>query len=164
MFSIIPSSIWPTLVGKNYRFFWNIWRIIIWIYILLFDEMKFLSILWNLESNTRHIHIKWKFNVKIDFFVVWKQLFRFQFFQAGPMGKFYVLPQFLFTSVETELEYYHQKVNRRVASQFTKWHKTWGIEKYPENPWNALNWLQVCGRPPRRKIGQLYQKILKNHL
>ena len=37
---------------------------------------------------------------------------------------FHVFAQFLFITSETELDYYHQKVNVRVASQVVEQHKT----------------------------------------
>ena len=47
---------------------------------------------------------------------------------------YYVWAQFHFTTIETELYCYHQKFNRRVASQVPERFK---IKK---NPWSAWNW------------------------
>ena len=46
---------------------------------------------------------------------------------------FHVLAQFLFTSSQTELDYYHWKVNVRVTSRVAKQLKT--IREFRENPW-----------------------------
>ena len=45
------------------------------------------------------------------------------------LGLFYVLAQFLFTTSEMELDYYHQKVRVRVASRVAKRLKTYDLKK-----------------------------------
>ena len=45
----------------------------------------------------------------------------YKYFKACNFGQiFHFVTQFLFTIDETELDYYHQKVNIRVASQVAK--------------------------------------------
>ena len=45
------------------------------------------------------------------------------------METFSLFAQFLFTTSETELGYYHQKVNVRVASRAAERLKTWDLRK-----------------------------------
>ena len=59
------------------------------------------------------------------FFVMWAE-----FSNSTILGKifgdffFHVLPQFLFTTTETEVDYYHQKVSVQVASRVAERLKT----------------------------------------
>ena len=46
---------------------------------------------------------------------------------------FHVLVQFFFTTSETELDYYHQKVTERIASQVAERFKTYEIRKFQAN-------------------------------
>ena len=66
---------------------------------------------------------------------------------------FHVLAQLLFTTSETELYYYHQKVNIRVAWWVVERFKILGsleIRNFQENHWNARNLSQVPNRQPKR--------------
>ena len=51
------------------------------------------------------------------------------------------LAQFAFTTTETELEYYYQKVNVRVAVRVTERLKTWDLKKL----WNLKKILEMLG-------------------
>ena len=68
---------------------------------------------------------------------------------------FHVLVQFLFTTSETKLDYYHQKINVQVrdASRVAEWLTT-------KNLWNAWIWWPVSSRLPKR---QLLTFILQNY-
>ena len=46
---------------------------------------------------------------------------------------FYFLAQFFFTTSETELDYYHQKVSARIVSRVAERLKTYEIRKFTEN-------------------------------
>ena len=61
---------------------------------------------------------------------------------------FHFLAQFLFTTTETEVHYYHQKVYElphELASNLR-------LRKFQENPWNAWIWLWVLSRPTKSQI------------
>ena len=65
----------------------------------------------------------------------------------------HILVQFLFTTSETELDYYQQKANVRVASEFRE------VQK---NPWNAWIWWRVLHRPPESQILTYFGKKSQN--
>ena len=81
---------------------------------------------------------------------------------------FHFLAQFLFTTSETELDYYQQKVNVRVASRVAERLKTFkkiSRKKFQENPWNSWIWLRVPSRPTKSQILTFFgKKIAKNQL
>ena len=75
-------------------------------------------------------------------------------------GLFHVLAQFLFTTSETELDYYNQVVNVRVASRVSEQLKTLGIREFQENSWNAWIWWQSLSSSPKSQILMFFGKKL----
>ena len=62
-----------------------------------------------------HFYTPWKRQKTIDFLI-----FPVSIKKENVCRLFQILAQFPFTKSETELDYYHQKVNARVVSQIAK--------------------------------------------
>ena len=60
-----------------------------------------------------------------------------------------VLPQFLFTTSESELDYYNQNLKYKLPNNYRR-------RIFQENPWIASNCWQVPSRPSVTKFRQLY--------
>ena len=75
---------------------------------------------------------------------------------------FHLLAQFLFTTSETKLDYYHQKINVRVALQVAEQLKT--LRNFKKNP----EMLEVNGENPtghsKDKFWRFQENIVKNQL
>ena len=68
--------------------------------------------------------------------------------------------QFLFTTNETEVDYYHQKVNVRVASRVAERHKTYNLRKL-ENFKKIPEMLGFDGEYPVAQILTFFGKKLQ---
>ena len=70
------------------------------------------------------------------YFIEKSEIIRFRICNLGKNAcrLFHFFTQFVFTTSETELDYYPQKVNARVASLVAERLKTEEIRKFKENP------------------------------